>query len=75
MKKIFCFPALELYHCLPLWKTVLFVSSRAFSLSTKISIFLRQAIKLNSVKNHLVVVGVVDMCHTRPVNLHPLFLF
>ena len=34
MKKIFCCPALELFHCLPLWKTVLFVSSRAFSLST-----------------------------------------
>ena len=34
MKKIFCCPALELFHCLPLWKTVLFVSSRAFLLST-----------------------------------------
>ena len=34
MKKIFCCPVLELFHCLPLWKTVLFVSSRAFSLST-----------------------------------------
>ena len=34
MKKKFCCPALELFHCLPLWKTVLFVSSRAFSLST-----------------------------------------
>ena len=34
MKKTFCCPALELFHCLPLWKTVLFVSSRAFSLST-----------------------------------------
>ena len=34
MKKSFCCPALELFHCLPLWKTVLFVSSRAFSLST-----------------------------------------
>ena len=34
MKKLFCFPALELFHCLPLWKTVLFVSSRAFLLST-----------------------------------------
>ena len=34
MKKVFCCPALELFHCLPLWKTVLFVSSRAFSLST-----------------------------------------
>ena len=34
MKKIFRCPALELFHCLPLWKTVLFVSSRAFSLST-----------------------------------------
>ena len=30
-EKIFCCPALELSHCLPLWKTVLFVSSRAFS--------------------------------------------
>ena len=30
----FCCPALELFHCLPLWKTVLFVSSRAFLLST-----------------------------------------
>ena len=29
-----CFSALELFHCLLLWKTVLFVSSRAFSLST-----------------------------------------
>ena len=34
MKKLFCFPALEPFHCLPLWKTVLFVSSRAFLLST-----------------------------------------
>ena len=34
MKKLFCFPALELFCCLPLWKTVLFVSSRAFLLST-----------------------------------------
>ena len=34
MKKIFCCPALKLFHCLPLWKTVLFVSTRAFSLST-----------------------------------------
>ena len=34
MKKIFCCPVLELFHCLPLWKTVLFVRSRAFSLST-----------------------------------------
>ena len=34
MKKLFCCPALELFHCLPLWKTVLFVSSRAFLLST-----------------------------------------
>ena len=33
-EKIFCCPALELFHCLPLWKTVLFVSSRAFLLST-----------------------------------------
>ena len=33
-EKLFCIPALELFHCLPLWKTVLFVSSRAFSLST-----------------------------------------
>ena len=36
MKKIFCCPALELFHSLPLWKTVLFVSSRAFSLSTPV---------------------------------------
>ena len=36
MKKIFCCPALELFCCLPLWKTVLFVSSRAFSLSTPV---------------------------------------
>jgi hypothetical protein len=34
MIKIFCCPALELFHYLPLWKTVLFVSSRAFLLST-----------------------------------------
>ena len=34
MKKLFCCPALVLFCCLPLWKTVLFVSSRAFSLST-----------------------------------------
>ena len=34
MKKIFCCPTLELFHCLPQWKTVLFVCSRAFSLST-----------------------------------------
>ena len=39
MKKIFCCPALELFHCLPLWKTVLFVSSRAFLLSTPIFLF------------------------------------
>jgi hypothetical protein len=32
-KKICC-PALESFHCLPLWKIVLFVSSRAFLLST-----------------------------------------
>ena len=36
MKKLFCCPALELFHCLPLWKTVLFVSSRAFLLSTPV---------------------------------------
>ena len=36
MKKLFCCPALELFHCLPLWKTILFVSSRAFSLSTPV---------------------------------------
>ena len=36
MKKLFCFPAPELFHCLPLWKTVLFVSSRAFSLPTPV---------------------------------------
>ena len=34
MKKIFCCPALELFDCQPIWKTVLFVSSGAFSLST-----------------------------------------
>ena len=34
MKKKFCCPALDLFHCLPQWKTELFVSSRAFSLST-----------------------------------------
>ena len=34
MKKLFCCPALELFCCLTLWKTVLFVISRAFSLST-----------------------------------------
>ena len=34
MKKIFCCPTLELFCCLPLCKTVLFVSSRAFLLST-----------------------------------------
>ena len=39
MKKIFCCPALELFHCLPLWKTVLFVSSRAFLLSTPTFLF------------------------------------
>ena len=39
MKKIFCCPALELFCCLPLWKTVLFVSSRAFSLSTLTFLF------------------------------------
>ena len=33
MKKKFCCPALELFNCLPLWKTVLFISSRAFSSS------------------------------------------
>ena len=33
-EKIYCCPDLELFHCLPLWKTVLFVSSRAFSMST-----------------------------------------
>jgi len=39
MKKLFCFPALELFCCLPLWKTVLFVSSRAFLLSTPTFLF------------------------------------
>ena len=39
MKKLFCFPALELFRCLPLWKTVLFVSSRAFLLSTTTFLF------------------------------------
>ena len=34
MKRSFCCPALELFYCLPLWKTELFVSSRAFLLST-----------------------------------------
>ena len=34
MKKLLCCPALKLFCCLPLWKTVLFVSSRAFSFST-----------------------------------------
>ena len=32
MKKIFCCPALELFHRLPLWKIELFVRSRAFLL-------------------------------------------
>ena len=39
MKKLFCCPALELFHCLPLWKTVLFVSSRAFLFSTPTFLF------------------------------------
>ena len=48
MKKLFCCPALELFHCLPhrglkldlpLWKTVLFVSSRAFLSSTPTFLF------------------------------------
>ena len=39
MKKKFCCPALELFHYLPLWKTVLFVSSRAFLLSTPTFLF------------------------------------
>ena len=34
--KMNCCLALELFCCLPLWKTVLFVSSRAFSLSTPV---------------------------------------
>ena len=34
MRTLFCCLALELFHCLPLWKTGLFVSSRAFSVST-----------------------------------------
>ena len=34
MKKLFCCPALEFFCCLPLWKTVLLSSSRAFLLST-----------------------------------------
>ena len=33
MKKPLCCPALELFYCLPLWKTMVFVSFRAFSLS------------------------------------------
>ena len=33
IKKIFCCPAVELFHCPSQWKTVLFVSSRAFLLS------------------------------------------
>ena len=32
-EKPLCCPALELFYCLPLWKTMVFVSSRAFSLS------------------------------------------
>ena len=36
MEKLFFCPALELFRCLPLWKTVLFVSSRAFLLSTPV---------------------------------------
>ena len=39
MKKLICCPALELFCCLPLWKTVLFVSSRAFLLSTPTFLF------------------------------------
>ena len=39
LEKLFCCPALELFHCLPLWKTVLFVSSRAFLLSTPTFLF------------------------------------
>ena len=33
-KKLFCCPGLELFHFLLLWNTVIFVSSRAFLLST-----------------------------------------
>ena len=33
MKKLFCCPALELFCCLPHWKTVLLSSSRAFKMS------------------------------------------
>ena len=62
MKKIFCCPALELFCCLPLWKTVLFVSSRAFLLSTPTFLLstpvenseatLKKATKC--IKNHLI---------------------
>ena len=34
MKKLYCCLALEFFCCLPLWKTVLFSSSRVFQLST-----------------------------------------
>ena len=30
------YSVVQLFHCLPLWKTMLFVSSRAFSLSTPV---------------------------------------
>ena len=33
-EKNILFPALQLFHCQPLWKTVLFVSSRTLSFST-----------------------------------------
>ena len=52
MKKIFCCPALELFHCLPLLKTVLFVSSRAFSLSNPLfhCLPLRTTVRLHGKK-------------------------
>ena len=52
MKRIFCCPALELFHCLTLWKTVLFVSSRAFSLSTStfLSGYLEKSYKMQQTK-------------------------
>ena len=53
MKKLLSCPALELFHCLPLWKTVLFVSSRAFWLPLWTTVRLHGKKLQNATKKHL----------------------
>ena len=61
MKKKFLLSSLELFHCPPLWKTVLFVSSRAFSLSFLLSTpvenseakYMEKSYKIQQMRLHL----------------------